>query len=138
LCQMAKQQLGDAHALDHQLVSMSHPDSVNALLSGTEITAHVSTPPYIAAELNAGMKAVASGEEIMGQPFTFITGVAMEDFYQNHHDYYDAFLSALEEAIAYIHENPQEAVSLLAPSYNISEEELAVQMTNQKSIYSTH
>lgn len=38
LCMLAGQQLGDPHALDNQLVSMSHPDSVNALLSATEIT----------------------------------------------------------------------------------------------------
>lgn len=136
LCMLAEQQLGDAHALDNQLVSMSHPDSVNALLSGTEITAHVSTPPYITQELNGGMHVMADGEEIMGRPFTFITGVAMEDFYQNHRDYYDAFLEALEEAIDYINDNREEAVSLLAPVYGITEEELSEQMGYNGTIYS--
>ena len=68
LCMLAGQQLGDPHALDNQLVSMSHPDSVNALLSATEITAHVSTPPYITQESDGGMHVMATGEEIVGQP----------------------------------------------------------------------
>lgn len=137
LCMLAKQQLGDAHALDNQLVSMNHPDSVSALLSDTEITAHVSTPPYITQELNAGMHVVADGEEIMGRPFTFISGVAMEEFYQNHRDYYDAFLEALQESIAFINDNREESVRLLAPIYGITEEELAAQMDYNGTIYST-
>lgn len=137
LCMLAKQQLGDAHALDNQLVSMNHPDSVSALLSGTEITAHVSTPPYITQELNAGMHVVADGEEIMGRSFTFISGVAMEEFYQNHRDYYDAFLEALQESIAFINDNREESVRLLAPIYGITEEELAAQMDYNGTIYST-
>lgn len=137
LCMLAKQQLGDAHALDNQLVSMNHPDSVSALLSGTEITAHVSTPPYITQELNAGMHVVADGEDIMGRSFTFISGVAMEEFYQNHRDYYDAFLEALQESIAFINDNREESVRLLAPIYGITEEELAAQMDYNGTIYST-
>lgn len=136
LCMLAGQQLGDAHALDNQLVSMSHPDSVNALLSGTEITAHVSTPPYITQELSGGMHVMATGEEIMGKPFTFITGVAMEDFYRDHRDYYDAFLEALNESIDYINDNREEAVQLLAPVYGITEEELSEQMGYNGTIYS--
>lgn len=136
LCMLAREELGDAHALDNQLVSMSHPDSVSALLSGTEITAHVSTPPYITQEVNGGAHVIADGEDIMGGSFTFITGVAMEDFYREHRDWYDAFLDALKEAIDYINENREEAVALLAPIYGITEEELAEQMGYGGTIYS--
>lgn len=136
LCMLAREELGDAHALDNQLVSMSHPDSVSALLSGTEITAHVSTPPYITQEVNGGAHVIADGEDIMGGSFTFITGVAMEDFYREHRDWYDAFLDALGEAIDYINENREEAVALLAPIYGITEEELAEQMGYDGTIYS--
>ncbi len=137
LCMLAREQLGDAHGLDNQLVSMSHPDSVNALLSGTEITAHVSTPPYISQELKGGARVLATGEDIMGEPFTFIAGVAMEEFYENHREYYDAFIEALEESVDYINENRQDAVRLLAPVYGITEEELEEQMGYNGTIYST-
>lgn len=137
LCMLAGQQLGDAHALDTQLVSMSHPDSVNALLSGTEITAHVSTPPYITQEVNGGASVLATGEDIIGEPFTFISCVAMEDFYRQHREYYDAFLEALQESVVYINENRTEAVRLLAPLYGVTEEELEAQMGGDETIYST-
>ena len=137
LCMLAEEQLGDAHALDNQLVSMSHPDSVNALLSGTEITAHVSTPPYIFQETEGGASVVATGEEIMGGPFTLITCVAMEKFYEEHREYYDAFEEALRESVDYINENREEAVRLLAPVYGITEAELEAQMGYNGTIYST-
>ncbi len=134
---LCMEQLGDPEALDNQLVSMSHPDSVNALLSGTEITGHVSTPPYITQEVNGGAHVIADGEDVMGEPFTFISGVAMEEFYQEHREWYDAFLDALQESIDYINENRSEAVKLLAPIYGISEEELEEQMGYNGTIYST-
>ena len=136
LCMLAERQLGDPMALDSQLVSMSHPDAMQALLAGTEITAHVATPPYIQQEVAAGMSVMATGEEILGRPFTFICGVAMTDFYEQHRDWYDAFLLALNESIDYINENPEECVRILAPVYGISEEALAEQISCSGTLYS--
>lgn len=136
LCMLAERQLGDAMALDGQLVSMSHPDALQALLAGTEITAHVATPPYIQQEVAAGMSVMATGEEILGKPFTFICGVAMTDFYEQHRDWYDAFILALNESIDYINENTDECVQLLAPVYGISEEALREQLTGSGTLYS--
>ena len=136
LCILADEQLGDPHALDSRTVSMTHPDAMQALLSGTEITAHIATPPYIQQEVQAGMSVVATGEEIMGQPFTFISGVAMTDFYEEHRDWYDAFIEALDESIDYINDNMEECVQILAPVYGISEEALMEQMTYNGTIYS--
>lgn len=136
LCMLADQQLGDPRALDNQTVSMTHPDALQALLSNTEITAHIATPPYIQQEVQAGMHVMATGEEIMGEPFTFISGVAMTDFYEQHRDWYDAFIEALDESIDYINEHMEECVGILAPVYGISEEELMKQMTYNGTIYS--
>ncbi|MCI8517811.1 MAG: ABC transporter substrate-binding protein [Hungatella sp.] len=136
LCMLAERQLGDAHGLDNQTVSMSHPDALQALLSHTEITAHIATPPYIEKEIQGGMHIMATGEEIMGEPFTFISGVAMTDFYEDHRDWYDAFIEALDESIDYINENMDECVRILAPVYGVSEEELRRQMTHNGTIYS--
>lgn len=136
LCMLADRQLGDPMALDSQLVSMSHPDALQALLSNTEITAHVATPPYLQQEVAAGMSVMATGEQIMGRPFTFICGVAMTDFYERHRDWYDAFIRALDASIDYINENMEECVRILAPIYGISEEALMEQMTYNGTIYS--
>lgn len=137
LCMLAEQQLGDPMALDGQLVSMSHPDALQALLSGTEITAHVATPPYLQQELEAGMSVMATGEEIMGRPFTFISCVAMTRFYEEHRELYDGFIRALERSIEYLNQNMEECVRILAPVYGVSEEALLEQMTYNGTIYSS-
>lgn len=137
LCMLAGQQLGDPMALDGQLVSMSHPDALQALLSGTEITAHVATPPYLQQEVEAGMSVMATGEEIMGRPFTFISCVVMTQFYEEHRELYDGFIRALERSIEYLNQNMEECVGILAPVYGVSEEALLEQMTYNGTIYSS-
>ena len=137
LSMLAKQQLGDARCLDNRLVSLSHPDAMNALLSGTEIAAHVTTPPYLEEELRQGMYLMADGEDIMGEPFTFICGVAMTDYVSAHETETTAFLSALSEAIDYINSDTKRACEELAPAFNIDPDELYEQMTYNGTIYST-
>ena len=137
LCMLCKQQLGDYMAMDNQLVSMSHPDAMNALIANTEVSAHFATPPYLQEELKNGMHIVADGEDIAGAQFTFISGVAMERFYEEHPELYTAFIETLNEAIAYINENTDEAIKILAPLYGLSEAELREQMSYGGTIYSS-
>ncbi|MBK5261222.1 MAG: ABC transporter substrate-binding protein [Peptostreptococcaceae bacterium] len=132
----SNQVFGDPNKFDNQIVSLSHPDATDALIADTEIVAHFSTPPYIDKELAQGMHIVTTGEEIMGQPFTFITGVALVEFYENQPDEYDAFIIALNTAIDFINNNMDEAVSILAPVYGIDESTLKAQMTYNGTIYS--
>jgi len=135
LCMLAKEQLGEATALDHQLVSMSHPDAMNALIADTEVTAHFATPPYLQEELKQGMHVVANGEDIVGGQFTFISGVAMTEFHEEYPELYNVFIETLNEAIDYINENPEEAIKVLAPLYGITETELREQMGYGGTIY---
>ena len=134
---LAKEELGAADALDAQTVSMTHPDACAALISGTEVTMHVATPPYIEEELAQGMHLMTDGEEIMGEPFTFISSVAMTELYENDRETYDLFYETLDEAVTYINNHMEEACEELAPVYGISAEELYAQMTYNGTIYST-
>ena len=127
---------GDPNKFDSQIVSLSHPDAMDALIADTEIVAHFATPPYIDKELQQGMHIITTAEDIMGGPFTFITGVALTSFYEEKREYYDAILQCLEEAIHYINNNLDEAVATLAPIYGIDEETLKAQMTYHGTIYS--
>lgn len=136
LCIASNQAFGDPNKFDNQIVSLSHPDAMDALIADTEITAHFSTPPYLDKELAHGMKIITTGEEIMGQPFTFITGVAMDSFYEENPEEYDAIVSALNTAIDYINNNMDEAVAALAPIYDVDEATLKAQMTYHGTIYS--
>lgn len=135
LCMAAQLELGDMSAFDSRIVSLSHPDAMNALLSGTEVTAHFATPPYLDMELEAGLHTVITGEEIVGRPFTFISCVAAQPFYEEKREYYTAFLACLEEAVEELRRNPQECAKTLAPLYGLSEEETLRQM--EAARYST-
>lgn len=136
LCIAADRAFGDPDKFDNQIVSLSHPDAMDALIADTEITAHFSTPPYLDKELEQGMKIITTGEEILGGPFTFITGVATERFYEENPEEYAAVIEALNAAIDYINNNMDEAVAMLAPVYDVDEAVLRAQMTRYGTIYS--
>lgn len=124
LSMAAEKIFSDSNKFDRQLVTMSHPDGMNALIAKKDISAHFTSPPYLNRELSIeGMHQILTGEEAMGKEFSFIIGVATEDLYNKNQEIYQSFLSALEEAIQYIQKNPKEASIILSKLYNISENE---------------
>lgn len=124
LSMAAEEKLGNARALDDNLVSVTHPDATSGLLGKKDITAHFSSPPYLFEELKAaGIREVLKGEEAFGGEFTFIFGVATNRFHDQNPQAYSAFISAFNEAVALIHQQPREAAQLLAPQNNLTEEE---------------
>jgi NitT/TauT family transport system substrate-binding protein len=125
LAMALERERGDARLLDANLISMAHPDGMQALLSGAGAAAHFTAPPYLFTELEQeGFRQILSGEEAMGGPFTFIVGTATEDLYENRPEVYDAFIRAAAAAVAFIRDNPQEAAEILAAEYGIEEETL--------------
>lgn len=137
LCLAAERELGDLNAFDARLVSLSHPDGMSAMLSGGEIALHVTTPPYADLELESGMHKILTGQEVMGRPFTFICGVADEDFYREHRAAYDAFLKCLRDAIDVLNGDLPAAAQALAPLYGVDEDMLLAAMSYNGTIYGT-
>ena len=120
LAMAAEEQLGNAVLFDRQLVAMKHPDGLQALLSGQDVVAQFTSPPYnfIASE-KQGIQVILSGEEAFGGPFIFIVGIAQDPFL-NDPVRHEAFQDALEQAIRFIQEEPEETVAILAGSYDLS------------------
>lgn len=130
LAMAAKREFGDASRFDDQLVTMAHPDGMNALLSKREITAHFTSPPYIFKESKEkGIHQILSGKEAMNGEFSFIVGVCTEDFYDNHPELYRAFVKALYQSIEFINKDPDEAASLLTKNYDLPKEEIKEYIT---------
>jgi NitT/TauT family transport system substrate-binding protein len=107
ILQMAAEQAfgeGSHEKLDHLTVSMPHPDGTAAMLSGgSEITAHLSSPPFQYQQLyKENIHRVFSSYEILGGPHTFNTVWAKESFRENNPKTYQTFLSALKEAMEMI------------------------------------
>lgn len=115
----------DSHKLDSQLVTMAHPDGMNALLSGKEISAHFTSPPYLSNELKQkGMKQVLSGKEAIGTDFTFIVGVASEKLHNKKPEMYNALIKSIGEAIEYLDKNPEESSVILSKAYGMTKDEV--------------
>lgn len=124
LAMAAERTFGEADYFDKQLITMKHPDGMQALYSDNEVTLHFTSPPYIFEEAAAGMHQVIDSETCMGEAFTFIVGVTTPEFYEKT-DLYDAFNQALEETLIFIKENPEETIALLMPYYQYDQETLS-------------
>lgn len=125
LSMACEKEFGDSHKLDNILVTMAHPDGMNALQAKKDITAHFTAPPYLTKELeNKENRLILSGEQVMGGEFTFIVEVTTSSFYNNNPESYKSFAKALDEAVAYMQSNRAEAVKILSRAYEISEEEI--------------
>ncbi len=120
LAMAAERITGSADSFDRQLVTMNHPDGMQALLAKREITAHFTSPPYLFLELKEpGMREIISGAECFGGDFTFIVSVATEEFFRERPDVYRAFLAGLAKGMDYVRSNPEESARLLAPIYKM-------------------
>ena len=125
LSMAAEREFGEVDRFDEQLLTMSHPDAMNALLAGREVSAHFASPPYLFLESREeGIKKILSGREAFGGDFTFIIGVSTEEFYEQQTKNYSYFLEALEKAIEFIEGQPEEAAKILADNYNLSQTEM--------------
>jgi len=117
--------LGDTAFFDNSLITMSHPDGMNALLTRTDVTAHFTSPPYLMQELDIpGMHLVLTGKEAVGSSFTFIAGSVTDKFSQKYPEIVNKIKEALQEAISFIKQEPGESVRILSEAYGIEEEDL--------------
>lgn len=138
LAMAAERELGDAKKLDTLLVTMSHPDGMNALLAKKDITAHFTAMPYLTKELeNKDIHQILSGQEAMGQDFSFIVGVTTKKLHDNYPSVYQAFVRAVAEAVEFINNNPEQAAAMLADDYKLSKEEVLQYLTYEGTEYST-
>lgn len=122
LSMAAEKQLGESDYFDNQLVTMKHPDGMNALLSRRDVAAHFTSPPYIMMELSEpDMKLVLDGREAMGGEFTFIAGMVTDKFSTKNPEILSLVRGGITKAVKFINENPDEAVSILKEDYTLSE-----------------
>lgn len=111
----AAKKWGDANfgRLDPLTTSLPHPDGMATLLSGTEITAHFTSPPYQYLEVkHEGIHRVATSYELMGQPATFTLLYGKDSFIKENPKTVKALREALKDAQNFIKENPDEAADI--------------------------
>lgn len=116
LLQMAAEQAfgpGQHERLDKLTVSLAHPDGMAALLSGTEVTAHFTSPPYSYEELaDPRVHKVTDSYTILGGPTTFNLVWTTTKFRNDNPKLYKAFYDAVLEGLKIAREDPHRAAEI--------------------------
>lgn len=104
-----------AERFDQYTVTMTHPDAVVALLSGSgAITAHFTSPPFHQRELrDPAMRTIMNSQEVMAGNTTFAMLSTTRRFHDDNPLAYGAVLAALEEANTLIRADPGAAAQVL-------------------------
>jgi NitT/TauT family transport system substrate-binding protein len=110
----AEKELGDPEKLDPLTVSLSHPDGVQAMLSGkSEITAHFTTPPFQYQELkDPKVHRVISTYDVTGGATTFSGLWALAKFRDDNPKLFKAVFDAMNEANDIIKNDSKKAAEI--------------------------
>jgi len=111
LRKMAQVRLGDAKALDATIVSMDHPDAMQALIAG-QIDAHLTSPPFQFQEKVRGAHVVARSFQYFGA-HTFLGAVVTEGFYREYPAFSNQLYRDIQAAIKLIKTNPEQVATIL-------------------------
>jgi NitT/TauT family transport system substrate-binding protein len=136
LAMQCEKEFGDAKKLDNLIVTLAHPDGMNALISGKDVTAHFTTPPYLFKELQqSNVHQILDGKEAIGSDFTFVVGVTTKKFHDVKPELYKALVISLKESIDFMKKNPDKSAEILAPIYKLSKEEVLEYISHKDMVY---
>ncbi|MCQ4635256.1 NrtA/SsuA/CpmA family ABC transporter substrate-binding protein [Anaerovorax odorimutans] len=137
LAMAAKEQLGDAHALDTNIVAMSHPDGMSSLLSGS-VECQLTTSPYVFKEAaEKGISEVNALESVWPSGNSFIVAVASTSLQKDNPELYDAVVKAFADAIDYLNNNTKEAAEMLCEAENVDAATMEKWLKDKDCVYST-
>lgn len=98
--------------LNPLFVNLSHPDGLNALLSGAQVTASFLAPPFQYRAVERGMHKVLSSYDVTGGPATFIGLWASGKFRDENPKTFKAVFDAMAEATELINKNKRKAAEI--------------------------
>ncbi|MDO5680237.1 MAG: ABC transporter substrate-binding protein [Pelistega sp.] len=101
--------------LDAITQTLSHPDASAALISGgSEINSHFSTAPFHKQVLQANpqVRQLLTSYDILGGPTTLSVLYTTEKFRESNPKTYQAFYQALNEAVNFIQQQPEQAAAI--------------------------
>jgi len=93
--------------------NLSHPDGLAAFLSGKEITAYFSSPPFQYRALeHPGVRRILNSYDVTGGPATFLVAWATTRFRDENPKTFRAFVDAWREAETFINKDKRAAAEL--------------------------
>lgn len=125
LAMALEKEVGNANALDDNLVALPHPDGAQAMIAKKDVVAHFTTPPYLFEELaQPGYHVVLDGFEAFGGDFNFNVGLVTKEYHDNNPKGYAAFVMGLYDAMNWVNEHKEETAEILAPEFQLDKETL--------------
>lgn len=112
----AEDQLGDPNALRTRLVFMSHPDAMQALLSG-RIGAHMPSAPFTYEEKRAGARRLLGSDDVFDDPINNTVTAVSDKATKNDADTVRALAGCVERARDLLRNHPDQAASYLSRAY---------------------
>ena len=104
---------GQHDKVKQQIVSLPHPESMNALFSGNEVTAYFAPPPFIQiARKNAKVSVVMSSADVLGGKASFLVIGATRGWIDRNGKLPDVIAKAMDDAAAFIRDEPRKAAEL--------------------------
>lgn len=136
LAMAAEEQLGDAHALDNNIVAMAHPDGMSSLIAGS-VKLQLTTSPYTFKEEAEGMTEVEAISSVWPEGNSFIVALASTELYESDPALYEAVVAALAEAIDFLTNNKEEAAEMLCEAEDVDAETMLSWLNDPACVYST-
>jgi NitT/TauT family transport system substrate-binding protein len=127
---------------DKYTVTMTHPDAVVALLSGSGgVSAHFTSPPFHQRERkNSAISTIMTSDEVMGGSTTFTMLSTTNAFRENNPKVFGIVMKALDEAIDLIVSDKEDAADILlasTPESGFSREEIIALMSDPSVKFTT-
>lgn len=125
----ADEELGDAKALDSQIVAMAHPDGVQALIGG-QIAAHLTSPPFQAQEIEEGATKLLESYDLFGE-HTFNSVFTKAEFAECNPEIIEELVTIIADANDMLTNEPAEAAKILSKEMGIPAAEVEEQITSE-------
>ena len=138
LAMACRQLLGDARALDKNLVKLGNADGYSSIISGA-VNCHMVISPFNFMELrstDADIHEIPIDSSIWPEANTALVTVVRNSLHDDP-ELYNAFITAMDTAMEYISEYPAETAELLSAGYDASADEILEWMSDPRSSYST-
>jgi NitT/TauT family transport system substrate-binding protein len=133
----ASVKLGNVKALDSSIVSLEHPDGMQALLTG-QVSAHLTSPPFQFQEQEQGARPLIKSYSYFGA-HAFVGLTATTKFYEQYKEFNDELFKMVKAQDVIINTNPAKAAALLSAEAGGSPTpaEFKKWMTNKAVAFST-
>jgi NitT/TauT family transport system substrate-binding protein len=105
---------GQHDKLRSQVVALSHAESLDALMSGSnEVTAYFSSPPYVEEALKSGrVHRILTSSQVMGGPSSFLIMGTTRRYIDAHPKVPDIIAKAIDAAATVIRTEPRKAAEI--------------------------